>query len=439
MARLRSALAALAGGLLLATLGVTSAPPSVAASLTEVTSFGSNPGNLRMHIYVPDNRPANPAVLVAMHGCGGSGPGFYSSSEFATLANQYGFIVIYPTATKQTAMSNCFDVWSDAAKRRGGGSDPASIVSMVDYALQQYSGDRSRVFVTGSSSGGMETNTLLALYPDRFAAGSAFMGVPFGCFLNEADYAPGTSQCVNGSKNQTPQAWGDAVRQAYPGYSGTRPRVQLWHGDQDTLIPYQLLQEEVDQWTNVLGLSQTPTSTDQPRSGWNRRSFADASGNVKVEAIQVVGAGHSLPQSGQARLAITFFGLDRTSGGTPTATASPTASASPTRTPTATPTAAGGCSAKVRVVNSWGSGWQGEVDVTAGAGALRGWTLTWTWPGGQSVASAWNAQLTTSGSSVTASDVGWNGSIAAGQTRSSAFGFVASGATATPAVTCTAR
>ncbi len=105
--------------------------PAYAASLAEVTSFGDNPGGMRMHVYVPDNRPARPAIVVAMHGCGGSGPGFYSGSEFASLADRYGFIVIYPSATQQAGFGNCFDTWSDAAKGRGGGSDPVSIMSMV--------------------------------------------------------------------------------------------------------------------------------------------------------------------------------------------------------------------------------------------------------------------------------------------------------------------
>src|SRR5512141_2443434 len=74
--------------------------PAAAASLVQVTNFGSNPGNMQMHVYVPDARPAKPGIVVAMHGCGGSGPGFFSSSEFASLANRYGFIVIYPTATQ---------------------------------------------------------------------------------------------------------------------------------------------------------------------------------------------------------------------------------------------------------------------------------------------------------------------------------------------------
>ena len=269
--------------------------PASAASLTQVTNFGNNPGNMQMHVYVPDSRPAKPAIVLAMHGCGGSGPGFYSGSEFASLANRYGFIVIYPTATQQAGFGNCFDTWSDAAKRRDGGSDPVSIASMINYVEQNYSGDANRVYATGSSSGGMMTQEMLALYPDVFKAGASFMGVPFSCFANAADYAPSGSKCTGGSMTKTPQQWGDLVRQAYPGYSGTRPRIQLWHGTADTLVPYQLLQEGIKQWTNVFGLSQTPTSTDTPQSGWTRQRFADSSRTVDVESYSIQGAGHSCP------------------------------------------------------------------------------------------------------------------------------------------------
>ncbi|WP_345960986.1 cellulose binding domain-containing protein, partial [Glycomyces tenuis] len=41
------------------------------------------------------------------------------------------------------------------------------------------------------------------------------------------------------------------------------------------------------------------------------------------------------------------------------------------------------------MVNEWGSGWQGNVTVTAGSD-LDGWSLNWDWPGGQSIDSAWN-------------------------------------------------
>jgi poly(3-hydroxybutyrate) depolymerase len=39
-----------------------------AATVVEVTSFGSNPGNLQLFTYVPDNLPANAPLVVAMPG-----------------------------------------------------------------------------------------------------------------------------------------------------------------------------------------------------------------------------------------------------------------------------------------------------------------------------------------------------------------------------------
>ncbi|NLT53623.1 MAG: PHB depolymerase family esterase [Actinomycetales bacterium] len=244
----------------LAVLSPTGIAPASAASLTEVTGFGDNPGNLRMHLYVPDAVQATPAIVVAMHPCGGSGPGFYSSSEFASQADRYGFIVIYPSASKKM---NCFDNWSEASKVRGGATDPVSIVSMVSYVQRQHRGDPNRVYATGSSSGAMMTNAMLALYPEVFKAGAAFMGVPFTCFPNEAAYSPGgnSAPCA-GSLGKTPQQWGDIVRRTNPSFGGPWPRMQLWHGTADNVVAYSELQEEIDQWTNVHGLSQTPTSTN---------------------------------------------------------------------------------------------------------------------------------------------------------------------------------
>jgi poly(hydroxyalkanoate) depolymerase family esterase len=426
----RRLLLAVAASLAVAGLAVPAARPAFAASLTEVTNFGTNPGGMRMHVYVPDSRPSRPAIVVAMHGCGGSGPGFYSGSEFASLANRYGFIVIYPTATQQAGFGNCFDTWSDAAKRRGGGSDPVSIISMINYVEQQYSGDANRVYATGSSSGGMMTQHMLALYPDVFEAGASFMGVPFGCFANAADYPPG-GKCTGGSMTRTPQQWGDLVRGVNPGYSGPRPRIQLWHGTADTLVPYQLLEESIKQWTNVFGLSQTPTSTDTPQANWNRRRYADAAGTVQVEAYSIQGAGHSLPSSGMAASALDFFGLT-TAVPTSPVTPSATPPVTPSGTPSGTPPASGGCRI-TDTIRAWSTGLTAAITITNTGAAVDGWSLVFTLPGGQTITSGWNSTYSPSSGQVTARNVGHNASIAPNGTVSVGFQATHTGNTAKPA------
>jgi acetylxylan esterase len=300
--------------ILVAAVGLSVAAPRVAsaAALTEVTNFGRNPSSLRMFLYVPDNVKPHPAVLVANHFCTGSGPVFFSGTEFASLANQHGFIVIYPSATRS---GNCFDVSTPQSLTHNGNSDPVGIVSMVQFVLQNFGADASRVFVTGASSGAMMTNVLLGDYPDVFKAGAAFMGVPFGCFAT-TDGSLWNTTCAEGQSIKTAQQWGDLARTAFTGFSGPRPRMQLWHGTDDTTLRFPNFGEEIKQWTNVLGVSQTPAFTDHPQSTWTRTRYGGTGIDAPVEAISIQGVGHSLPSSGMAAMAIQFFGLDRDQTGT---------------------------------------------------------------------------------------------------------------------------
>jgi poly(hydroxyalkanoate) depolymerase family esterase len=437
MKRLTMMLASATAGVACLATAVTLARPAAAASLVQVTNFGSNPGGMEMYAYVPNTHPTNPAIVLAMHGCGGSGPQFYASSEFASLADRYGFVVIYPNAEQEAGFGKCFDTWSDAAKHRGGGSDPVSLASMITYAEQHYGGDPNRVYATGSSSGGMMTDEMLALYPDVFKAGAAFMGVPFDCFANAADYPPGASQCTGGKMVRTPQQWGDEVRSAYPGYTGPRPRIQLWHGTADTLVPYQLLAEDIKQWTNVFGLSQTPTSTDTPQPGWTRQRFVDPSGTVDIEAISVAGAGHVLPQSGMAAYAIQFFGL---TGGTPPTTAPPSTAPPTTLPPTTTPptttpptTSAPGSCRVSDAISAWNSGLTENITITNTASTtINGWSLVFTLPSGQSIINGWNATYSPNSGRVTATNVSYNATIPAGGALTIGFQANHGGSTAAP-------
>ncbi|SEG43496.1 esterase, PHB depolymerase family [Nonomuraea solani] len=418
-ARIAGAVAAAAA---LVVAGLITAPPASSAQLTEVTGFGTNPSNLRMHLYVPDGVPARPAVLVAVHYCTGSGPAFYSGTEFASLADRYKFIVIYPSATRS---GSCYDVSSPQALRHDGGSDPVGIVSMVRYVQQRHGGDPDRTYVTGASSGGMMTNVLLGDYPDVFKAGASFMGVPFACFAT-TDGSSWNSACANGQVTKTPQQWGDLVRGAYPGYSGPRPRMQIWHGTEDSTLRYPNFQEQIKQWTNVHGLSQTPSLTDQPQSGWTRTRYGGTGTMAAVEAISLQGVGHSLPQGGMAARVIDFFGL---SGGV-----GPTTTPTPTITPTITPTPGTGACRITYTMQPWNTGFTTAVTVAnTGTTQLTSWSLAFTLPAGQAITSAWNATVTPASGQVTAKNASYNGTIAPGASASFGFQATHNGNTAEPA------
>lgn len=57
-----------------ASAAVTAGPlPPPTSSLQEISDFGPNPTGLRMYLYVPQRVRPHPAVVVALHYCGGSG------------------------------------------------------------------------------------------------------------------------------------------------------------------------------------------------------------------------------------------------------------------------------------------------------------------------------------------------------------------------------
>ena len=130
--------------------------------------------------------------------------------------------------------------------------------------------------------------------------------------------------------------------------------------------------------------------------------------------------------------------LDSTAGWGGSVTTPPPTTPPPTTPPPTTPPPTAGCTATYAVTSQWTGGFQGEVRVTAGPSAISNWTVTWTFAGGQSVAQAWNATVTSQGSAVTARNVAYNGALGAG--ASTAFGFLgsSSGTPSTPALTCTA-
>ncbi|KAH8903556.1 hypothetical protein BR93DRAFT_870005, partial [Coniochaeta sp. PMI_546] len=283
-----------------------------AASLQQITAnFGDNPTKVGFYIYVPDKLAANPPILVDPHWCHGSAQAAYTGSQFATLASKYGFIVIYPNSPNTADM--CWDVSSAQTLTHNGGGDSLGIVNMVRWTIKQYKADASRVFVTGVSSGAMMTNVLIGSYPDVFAAGSAFAGVPFGCFAkpgnNTGAYDYWNGDCAAGKVTHTQAEWASIVRAAYPGYTGWRPKMQVFHGTADETLNYVNFGEEVKEWTGVLGLSATPTSTtaNTPLTGWTKTVYGN---NGWFEAYSAAGVSHNIPV--QEANVVAFFQLNCT-------------------------------------------------------------------------------------------------------------------------------
>jgi acetylxylan esterase len=273
------------------------------AALTTVTNWGNNPTGLTMAISLPARLAAKPAVIVALHGCGGSGSQYYSSANYDSYAARSGFITIYPSSSRDF---NCWDVATTASLTHGGGGDSNGLVNMVNYVIATYGADPTKVYATGTSSGCMMTNVLLAAYPDVFAAGSCYSGVAANCLAGSPGSSPISAdpRCANGEIIKTGAQWAELVRAMYPGYSGAYPRMQTFHGTADTLVRYPNLGEQLKEWSTLLGVQFSQNVTNSPQSGYTKMVYGDG---TKLVGYSAAGVGHTVPVNRD--LDIAWFGL----------------------------------------------------------------------------------------------------------------------------------
>ena len=165
--------------------------------------------------------------------------------------------------------------------------------SQVNYVVEQYNADADRVFIIGVSSGAMMGNVLSAIYPDVFAAASVYSGTAAGCMAVPAGTPPNPyDPCGLGHIIKTGAAWGSIVHGYNPRYTGSYPRMQIWHGTADTTVVYQNFIEELKEWSNVLGADFARNVTNSPQSGYTQMVYGSGNTLVGYSARNV---GHTVP------------------------------------------------------------------------------------------------------------------------------------------------
>jgi acetylxylan esterase len=127
-----------------------------------------------------------------------------------------------------------------------------------------------------------------------------------GCFVSSSGGIDAwNSTCAQGTSTATPAAWAKVVFNMYPGYTGTRPKMQIYHGSADTTLRPQNYQETTKEWAGVFGYNYDKpqaTSTNDPQSGYTKTVWGPA-----VTGIYAQGVGHTVPIRGADDMK--FFGF----------------------------------------------------------------------------------------------------------------------------------
>ena len=264
---------------------------ALTASITEVTSFGSNPGALKMFVHVPPTLAANAPLVLVLHGCA-QGAADMATTGWNELADKEGFLVVYPEQEIANNPARCFNwagEYGDPSDLQRGKGENLSIKQMVDQAITDHGSDPKRVFVVGFSAGGGTAAIMAATYPDVFAGAATMSGLPYDCTTTYSE----VSTCMKPGKTKSAADWAALVKAADPSFAGPWPRMSIWQGSADTTVAPANRMELVKQWTGVHGIDAVAPVTDTV-DGQSHAVYKDATGNVLVETYEVAGMDHGV-------------------------------------------------------------------------------------------------------------------------------------------------
>ncbi len=171
--------------------GETCTPARPHASGTTVKSVVTIDGSRSYRLHVPPSYTGSSPmpVVISSHGAGSNALEQEVYSAFSTKSDAEGFIVAYPQGLAPGG-STFFNAWQLASV-----DDVGYITALLNSVESQLCTDRSRVYATGISNGGMLSVRLACSMSSRIAAIAPVAGSyfpPMALNLNAAETCPDT-------------------------------------------------------------------------------------------------------------------------------------------------------------------------------------------------------------------------------------------------------
>ena len=273
------------------------APPDQATPGQFVSrSFTNHAGTRAYKLYIPSSYSAHSgdpaAVVVMLHGCTQSPDDFAAGTRMNALAEQRGFLVVYPAQAANANGSKCWNWFRTEDQDRDRG-EPALIAGITREVVASHHVDERRVFVAGLSSGAAMAVILGATYPDIYAAVGAHSGLPYGA-AHDMPSAFGAMKRSTGLAGMSAGTGGGAQRAAR--VRGV-PTI-VFHGDRDHTVHAQNGAEIVEQ--AIRGHADAPRLQASTRRGaaaggrqYTHTVYADTAKQPVVEQWVLHGAGHA--------------------------------------------------------------------------------------------------------------------------------------------------
>ncbi len=240
-------------------------------------SYTNRAGTRGYVTYLPARyRGQSLPLMVMLHGCKQTPEDFAAGTRMNQLADELGFVVVYPAQARTANLSRCWN-WFWAQNQQRGAGEPSLIAGITQQVIARYQIDPARVYVAGLSAGGAMAAVMGATYPELFAAVGIHSGLPYA----SARDAVSALAAMRGRRSEA------APLPAVP--------TIVFHGDRDTTVHPR---------NGEYGLAPQALHTETGEAGGRAYTRTVHRGRPGLEHWLVHGAGHAW-SGGNARASYT--------------------------------------------------------------------------------------------------------------------------------------
>lgn len=227
--------------------------------------------NRQFFIYQSSSYSGNTPVLFVLHGYTSRALWIMNYSGFQSLADEFGFLIIYPQGTLLPSTGQTH--WNVGGWTTSSTTDDVGFInSIIDFINDEYSIDDKKVYSTGMSNGGYMSYKLACDLSSRIAAVASVTGSM-------------TTQTIDGCNP-----------------SHATPVAQI-HGLQDTVVSYygnvwsKPIEEVMDYWAEYNNCDAEPSTSEifGDNGGGINDVYSNCNNQTNVELFLMNNMGHDWP------------------------------------------------------------------------------------------------------------------------------------------------
>ncbi len=254
-------------------------------------------GRTRHYVLYPPPaklRPAHPALVLSLHGGGGSAKGQMLTDGLKALADEKGFILVYPEGIASMRLLDKIHVWNGglccgkAVEERV--DDVAFLVEVIARLEKEFKVDAKQVYVTGLSNGAIMALRLACERPDLIGGVAPVAGALLVDHCAKTK-TPVPLISIHGDADPCVPVSGQKMGGCFASLFKERTGISIKSTGGVALEPRAVL---LDRWRGLGGLKGEGKVTLQKGAATCWRAGPNA-GNFEVETCTVAGGGHAWP------------------------------------------------------------------------------------------------------------------------------------------------